>query len=476
MKWNTVCYLFLTSFVLSDSLIAQTPWTLKSCLDTAITRNLSIQQSYFSNEISSINLSQARSSLLPNLYLNDSHSLNGGFSLDPYTNQYATQNISSNTLSLNSALVIFNGHILWYTIRQNRLLYQAGLLDMEKLKVDITLSILTAYMQVLMDYEAVEVTKQQVLTSQVQVGQTAKFLQFGKVAALSLLQIQAQLAADELLQVSAENQLKNDKLILLQLMERPMLQEFDIKKLDNIDTLVTDPPSPDDIHLVASGFMPQIKSAKLKTDASFAAVKIAQTLGLPTLTLSGGLKTGYSSIRSNFNTDTTYQLSTIGYVKGDLAQPVTANLPFISSNKQPQPLRDQLKNNFGQYVTLSLSVPILNRYIARNSIAIARVNTKTAQLNEQLATNDLRKRIETVYINQVAAGKKMLAVKAQLDLQSSTYADMEKKYAFGAVGATDFLIEKNNFNKATLSFIQAKYDYAFKTKIINYYLHKPITD
>jgi len=453
---------------------AQRLWTLTDCIDTAISKNIAIKQGYETSEINKINLAQTRSALLPNLYLNDSHSLNFGFSLDPYTNQYTSQNISSNTLSLNSSVSIFNGHVLLYSIKQNRLLYQAGLLDLDKLKVDITLSVLAAYMQVLMDVESLAVAEQQVLTSSIQVTQTEKFLQFGKVAALSVLQIQAQLAADKLLVIVADNQLQTDKLTLQQLMETPIQQAFELTKHNSADSFITLPPTTDQIATVSYSFMPQIKSASLKTEAFNTSIKVAQTLGIPSLILSGGLKTGYSNVRSNFIYDTSYQLTTIGYVKGDIAQPVTSNVPITTTTKQTQNFSDQFKNNFGQYLTLTLSVPIFNRYQARNSIAIARVNVRTALLNEQLTKNDLRKKIETVYINQITAGLKMMAIKEQLAIEQATYTDMEKKYGFGAVGATDFLIEKNNFNKATMSFIQAKYDYAFKSKMIDFYLNKPL--
>jgi outer membrane protein len=257
-------------------------------------------------------------------------------------------------------------------------------------------------------------------------------------------------------------------------METPIQQEFELTKHSSADSFITLPPTADQIATVSYSFMPQIKSASLKTEAYHSSIKIAQTLGIPSLILSGGLKTGYSNVRSNFIYDTSYQLTTIGYVRGDVSQPVTANVPITTATKQTQNLSDQFKNNFGQYVTLTLSVPIFNRYQARNSIAIARVNVRTALLNEQLTKNDLRKKIETVYINQITAGLKMMAIKEQLAIEQATYTDMEKKYGFGAVGATDFLIEKNNFNKATMSFIQAKYDYAFKSKMIDFYLNKPL--
>ncbi len=474
MKSNLIQIVISFICLLANSASAQRAWTLKECLDTALIKNISINQSYLSSQIARINLIQARAAQLPNLYLNDSHSLNAGFSLDPYTNQYTSQNISSNNLSLNSSVNLFNGHVLLYTIKQNKLLYEAGLLDIDKLKVDVTLNILAAYMQVLMDYAAIAIANQQVIVSDTLVGQTRKFLQFGKVAELSLLQIQSQLASDKLLQLNAENQLQLDKLTLLQLMETPVDNLFEIKKLETEDSVLVMPPSSAQIYEVAVSFMPQIKSASLRIDASKASIKVAQCLGIPSLVLSGGLKTGYSSIRSNYTTDTSYQSTTIGYVRGDPTQPVTGEVPTYNSNKQVQSLGSQLKNNFGEFISLTLSVTIFNRYVARNNISIAKINVRYAAFNEQQLKNDLRKSIEMVYTNQIIAGKKMMAVKEQLDLERRTYADMEKKYSFGAVDATSFLIEKNNFDKATMSFIQAKYDYALKTKMVDFYLNKPL--
>jgi outer membrane protein len=88
--------------------------------------------------------------------------------------------------------------------------------------------------------------------------------------------------------------------------------------------------------------------------------------------------------------------------------------------------------------------------------------------------NDLRKSIETAFTNLVSAGKKLVATQEQLVLETRTYTDMEKKYSVGAVDATTFLIEKNNFNRVSMSLIQVKYDYVLKSKIVNFYYGKPL--
>ena len=454
---------------------AQKTWTLKDCMDTALYKNISINKGILNSNINAVYLRQSKSAILPNLNFGDNQAYNSGFSLDPYSNQYTTQNINSNTANLTSSVTLFNGYLLMNTVKQYQSLYNAGEYDIQKARNDIILGVLAGYMQILMDYEAIDAAQAQISSTQTQVEETQKFVTFGKVAPLNLLQIESQLASDKLLKVTAENQLQLDKLSLLQLMETPVHEGFNIQ-LQHFLTITPVVPTPsNEINAVAISFLPEIKSASLKKEAALYSLQMARSGYYPKLMMSAGLKTGYSSIKANSLYDTSYQLSTIGYVKGDQSQPVTAMIPTLSTNRQASPLSDQLKNNFSQSVALTLSVPIFNNRSVKSAVNIASINIQTAKLNEQQVRNDVRKSIETVYTNQVTAGKKLVAVEEQMDMESRTYADMKKKYGFGASSVTDFLIEVNNFNKVFMQLIQAKYDYILKTKLIDFYLHKPLT-
>jgi outer membrane protein len=237
--------------------------------------------------------------------------------------------------------------------------------------------------------------------------------------------------------VNAENQLQLDKLTLLQLMEIPVRNDFDIQRLE-LKVLFPETPMPtDEIDKISENFLPQIKSASLKTDASFYNLKMAESGRLPKLTLGGALSTGYSSLNNG-----TYS--------------------------------SQFNNNFSQQLSVTLAVPIFNNLIVKSNIAIARINVQNAQLNEKQTKNDVRKNIELVYTNQVMAGKKLIATQEQMELEKRTYTDMETKFSVGAIGATEFLVEKNNYNKVALLLIQAKYDYVLKAKMVDFYLGKPM--
>ncbi len=475
MRTTVFIFIGFMLYCCISSLQAQTKkWSLKACIDTAFKKNISLNQEQLSSQINQINLVQSKAAVLPNLNLNDAHSLNSGYSLDPYTYQYTNKSISINNLSLNSSVTLFNGYLLINTVKQNKLIYEAGMLDVEKTKNDIMLNVLAGYMQVLMDYEAIDVAQAQVEATITQVEQTQKFVDFGKVAELILLQIQSQLASDKLTKVNAENQLQLDKLTLLQLMETPVRSDFDIERQELKELFPEIPMSSEDIDKTSESFLPQIKSASLKTNAALFNLKMAESGRLPKLIIGGALKTGYSSARSNITEFTTYQSTTIGYLNGDVTQPVTGMVPFTIINRQNDPLSDQLKNNFSQAISLTLSVPIFNNLQVKSNVAIAKINVINAQWNERQTKNDLRKSIEMAYTNQVSAGKKLVATKEQMELEKRTYNDMEKKYTVGVLSATDFLIEKNNFNKVSMSLIQTKYDYVLKTKMVDFYLGKPL--
>jgi outer membrane protein len=400
-------------------------------------KKISLNQEELASQMNKIYLTRSKAAIFPNLNLNDVQTLHSGSVQDPNTYQYSKQSGSTNDLSLNSSVTLFNGYLLLNTVKQNKLIYEAGMLDVEKTKNDILLNVVAGYMQVLMDYEAIREAQDQVAESTAQVIQIKQFVDFGKLAELSLLQIQSQLASDKLLMVNAENQLQLDKLTLLQLMEIPVRNDFDIQRMELKELFPETPMSTKEIDKISENFLPQIKSALQKTDASLNSLKMAESGRLPKLTLGGSLNGGYSSAKND-----------------------------VYSN--------QFKNNFSQQVSITLAVPIFNNLIIKSNIAIAKINVQSAQWNEKQTKSEVRKNIEIVYTNQVMAGKKLIATQEQMELEKRTYFDMGKKFNVGSMSATDFLIEKNNYYKVAMLLIQAKYDYVLKAKMVDFYIGKPL--
>jgi len=231
----------------------------------------------------------------------------------------------------------------------------------------------------------------------------------------------------------------------MQLMEIPISDNFNVVIPEMIEPSVVLLQTNEEIYARSLSILPQISSASLKTNASLMALKISEGARWPKLNLGANLNTNFASSRK----------------KGTV-------------NPEGYPFFEQLWDNIGQSFNLGLSIPIYNNRQIKSNIERAKINTMTAQLNEQNTKNVLRKSVEQTYTDLKAAVKKYEATKEQLAAIQSVYENARKKYEVGVLSATDFLIQKNSFTQSQSNLIQAKYDYIFKNKILDFYQGKAI--
>jgi outer membrane protein len=192
---------------------------------------------------------------------------------------------------------------------------------------------------------------------------------------------------------------------------------------------------------------PQIAGALFRTSASMMALKVSQGAYWPRLTLGANMNSNYASSRKQ----------------------------GTEVNPQGYPFYQQMWDNLGQSFSLGLSIPIYTNRQNKSNIDQAKINLLTTQLNEQNVKNVLRKNVEQTYTDMRASVKKFEATKQQVAAVESVYKNAEKKYSVGVMSATDFLIQKNNYTQSLSNLIQAKYDYIFKRKILDFYQGKAIT-
>jgi len=361
------------SLLLSAGLPAQVPWTLQQCIDRALDKNISLNQKELGNEVNKLSLSQSRANRIPDLNLVDAHALSFGRAIDPSTNQYVDQNISGNNLGLNSTIILYNGFYNEYLIRLNELNYEAGNAEVESAKNNISLAVVAAYLQVLLAYEQVDNASNQLASTTAQADRTQKFVNAGKFPESSLLQVQSQLAADKLAVVTAENNLQISKVTLMQLIELPVTNGFEIEK-PNVTELMLhgSTRSADSVYNTASEIMPQVKNAELKTRSADMSLKLAQSTQMPVLSLSGSLRTAYSSARDMISYQS--EISTIGYLQNSPGDIVLGHVQYPL--RQNYPFMDQFNDNFSQVISLNLTVPIFNNKQVKTSIAKAKINRR----------------------------------------------------------------------------------------------------
>jgi len=421
-------------------------WSFQQCIDTALQLNINVNQVQLANESNKINLEQVKANRIPSVNASASEGFSIGTTINPTTNQYVTQGYNSTRFGVNGSWNLFNGLQNANTIHQIVIDVKAGQLDIEKAKSDVILSITTGYLQVLFSKEILETAKSQASVTAAQVDRTEKMFTAGKSPESDLLQIKSQLATDNLAIITAENQLDMAKVTLMQLMYIPIVSDFDIVKPEMNEPAGSLVQSNEDIYKKALQVRPEIASAAFQSNSAQMGIKISNGARWPSLNLNANASTNYASSRT----------------KGSSVNP--ENYPFY----------EQIWDNLGQSFTLGLSIPIYSNRSIKSRIDQAKITAMNAQLNEQLTQTQLRKTIEQTYVDLKGAAKKYEATKIQLAAVSSVYQNSEKKFNVGVMSATDFLIQKNNYTQALSNLIQAKYDYIFKSKILDFYQGKAI--
>lgn len=456
-------------------------WTLNQCIDYIVDNNIQIRRAELNAEQNQAILLQSRGNLYPSVNAGASHNYNFGRSIDPFTNQFIEEQIRSNNFSLNASIPLFNGLQNRTTVKINKINNQASQTDIVKAKNDVMLSVTATFLQILLNKELLETARLQYTSTSAQVLRTEKLVQAGALPLANLLELRGQQASDELAVINAENRLQLSKLNLQQFLLLPVNDDFDIvtPPLPSIEEQSeTEQVNIAEVYNDALNMMPEVRSADLRVKSAMLGIQAARGSYLPRLSLNGNVFTGYSSARQRilFSGGPAPGFITIQDIEGN---PYTIPRSLFEAGPtrttEKYPFMDQLRDNVSQSLGLSLNIPILNGFIARSNVSNAIINAKRAQLNAQEARNQLRQSIEQAHADAKAAHKSYIATQKQLKALEEAFRATEQRFNVGAINAVDYNIAKNNLNRAESNFLQAKYDYIFKLKVLDFYQGKTLT-
>jgi len=475
MRINQKLFLIAVSFVISPLLHAQEnkAWTLEECIDYALEHNINIQKQDLNVNYQEEVLFQSKMGVLPNLNGYASHGYNWGQRVDPFTNEFATDRVRSNNLYLQGDVNLFSGLQQLNTIKQNKFNMMKAQYDADYYKDDISISVATQYLQTLYYMEFVAIAENQLEITKQQADRTRKLVEAGTLAKGDLLIIEAQQASEELSLVEAKNNLTLSYLNLSQLMELSSPEDFTIEKPEL--GLIEQPEifTAQKIYNTAVDTRPEIKSSEMNVESAVTQLKIARGSYYPRLSLNGSIGTGYSGA-NKIGKDPTYYLPQIAVTEGGQAvYPLTEQVSFGSFS--PKPWSDQFNDNLNETVGLNLSIPIFNGWTARSRVAQAKIGIENANLDLNLQKNNLYKTIQQAYNDAVAAFNKNGAAQKKVKATSESFKYAEQKYNVGLINSVEYNDAKKEYNNALSESIQAKYDYVFKTTVIDFYLGKPLT-
>lgn len=428
----------LTIVLFSGTARAQETWDLRECINYALENNIQIQQQSINSDYYENELQQAKNNRLPSLNGGLSNSFNFGRSLQ-YDNTYANYNSNQTGGSLSANMTLWNGFILKNSIDKAEFDLKASLADLQKAKDDISLYIAAAYLEILLAEELVKVAEDQIGVTKLQIDRTGKLVDAGSLAKGSLLEIEAQLANEELNLVNQQNNLQLAYLNLYQLLELPFTEQFKIE--DPVLPVVKANGSllnSMEVFRNAVNLRPEIKSAEYRLGSYKEQVAIAKGNLYPTLTFGADYYNSYNNKYEDYNGD---------------------KIPFS----------EQLKNNERYGLGVNLNIPIFNKGQARTQVKNAELQVLNQEFELQSTKNTLRKDIEQAYTNALAALKKYIASNKAVESMQEAFRYTEEKFNVGMVNSVEYNQSKNNLAKTKSDLAQAKYDYIFRTKILDFY-------
>lgn len=442
MKYTKLSTLII-GLIISISVSAQKTWSLEDCIDYAHKNNLQIKRTELQADVASNNYLQSKINILPSVNAGFDRSYYFGRHIDQGTNEIVEDNSIEDYMGVRANVDLFAGLQNYNNIKQNEYSMLASLQSVEKEKIDITMRIATAYLEILFQKELLQVKQNQLEITHLQIDRTQKLVDAGSVAKGNLYEINAQYANEKLNTINAENSLKVAKLNLVQLLDLDSLSGFEIEFSDTIN--ISELPlilSDSEVYSEALNFLPHVKIAEYELMGKESFLKVQKGKLSPVLYASATLGTRYSSAQKD----------------------------LLNQNYS-----EQLDINSNRSIGVGLSIPIFNKWSYKTNIDNAKINVYDAEYNLDQVKQQLYKEIQQAYNDAVSSREKYNAAVEAVNSYKEAFVYTEQKYNVGMVNSVEYNVSKNNLTKAESDLLQAKYQYIFSIKILDFYRGTPIT-
>lgn len=445
MKFSKVLKVFVATLFSGLVLNAQTGRTLslQQAVETGVKNNLLVNQGYLNMQRAGVNWQQAKGNMIPSLTAQINHNLNSGRNIDNFTNSYVNQEYTQASYSFNSDVTIFNGFRLWNLLRSTQFAYDAGKMEWQQAKDNLTLDIILAYLQILTNQDQLELAKIQTAQIQQQVSRLEILNEQGAILPSDLSDLQGQLANNKINEINSKNALETAKLSLAQLLNIPYDSTLQVDRLPVEQFDMNYASTPDSIYAIASEQLAMAKAPVLRRQSAEKNVQAARGNLYPSVGFGAGISTNFSSTgRDAANNKIAYD--------------------------------DQLRNNYGTGLGIGVFIPILNNFIARNNVKRAKIDLKETELIEANTQIRLKQIIERDHLNMVASVNRYRALVDQVAALTLSARAAEARFNAGVGNSIDFLTARNNLDRANINLIVARYDYALRTKILDFYQGRQI--
>lgn len=432
--------LIIAFLLVSITCFSQKKWTLQECVVHALENNITIKKAENTLLINDEDIVAARGSFLPSVSGSASHSISLGQS-QLFEGSFVNRTSNSTNLGIRVSENIFNGFRNTYLYKQSKLNLETNQLELNRIKDDISLNVANSYLNVLFNREQLEISKNQYEFSKKQLQQVTDLVDAGTQPKVNIYDAEATLANDEQAVTVAQNNYTLSLLSLSQLLQVPF-EGFDVSIIEvdsPSEALLYNNVSP--ILSYAMENRNEIKVANKNIENSEINTKISKAGYLPSVNF------GY-----NFGT----------------------NVFFTNLSTTEEGFFTQLEDNKGHNFSLNVNIPIFSQFQNKTAVAKAKIREENAKLDLEQAKLNLESNIQRAFTDAQAAFKTYEAAKKSLESQELALSNSQERFNIGSMNAFELEQSRIRYVNAQSSLVNAKYDFVFKTKVLDFYMGKTI--
>lgn len=460
----------LVIYALCPAAFAQAKkWTLQECVEYAIQNNITIKQTELDARTAAVSRTDAWGAFLPTINGQGSHSWNIGLNQDITTGLLENQTTQFTSLAANVSVDIYGGLQNQNRLRRANLAHIAALYQLKKIQEDIALNVANAYLQILFNKENLKVQQQQLAYDNEQLERTQQLVEAGSVPQGDLLDIKATVASDNQKKIAAENALLISKLSLAQLMQLENFQDFDTQDADyptESEILLQQPAS---IYDKAKQERTELKVARTNVEVAEKDLKISRGVYQPVVQgfYSFNTRAAYSDRIVGFQQSLSNPTVPVGYLPS--TGEIILNQNYVPILGRPESVWRQFDENKGHSFGISMNIPFLNGFSARNGVQRAKIALERSKITLQQQELDLEKTVYTAYTDAQGAQKAYEAAVSAQQAREAAFNYATERYEVGLINVFDLNQAKTLYANAQSEVLRTKYDYIFRVKILEFY-------
>ena len=450
-------------------------WTLQRCLEHALEHNLQLKQAELGIVRGELGELSAKGAFLPSLNASSSYGVNIGQRIDPFTNTFATDAVQSSNYGMSSGVTLFNGFQNHLNLRRARLGLELAQTNVEIAQNNVALSLASGYLNVLFQQEFLTIAQLNAEATGRQVDRVQKLVNAGAAAESDLYDVLAQQASDASSVVAAENGVTLAKLALAQLLQLSGDEADDLDVAPPSDDLLETaqlPLSADAAVAFAKSAFPDMKAAELQVTDAYLGLDLAKAARLPRINGSYSVGSGYSQNRQTAVVEPVFTNFTIETTQGI---PLTVPVETSEGVYETMSFQDQLSNNLNQSIFFSLSVPLFNNFGIYTNVERAEVDVLLAKLAKDQTEQALTQTVEQAYADARAAKRTFEANDRALEAAQLAMTNAEARFEAGAISALEYADARTRLDNARINALRTQYDFVFKTRILDFYLGRPLS-